>query len=186
MANWKPLKKDLFRELAAAKTAAQLRSFMDAYRLKGPRKWRLEQKRLKTVLRYIDEIPERVRRLKEAPRPNLSHLSEGRRRVIEQAWARENDSHQLEQVNAGLSHLIGFELRRTAYVGLSPDLRRLEFRPHGLAGMLWMQVVESVQDMAKQRPDKRCKQCGGIFVPKRSDARFCSARCRVAAHYKRT
>jgi hypothetical protein len=29
-----------------------------------------------------------------------------------------------------------------------------------------------------------CAGCGTSFVPKRSDARFCSGRCRVAAHRK--
>jgi hypothetical protein len=31
---------------------------------------------------------------------------------------------------------------------------------------------------------RSCDGCGASFVPKRSDAKFCSARCRVAAHRK--
>jgi hypothetical protein len=27
-----------------------------------------------------------------------------------------------------------------------------------------------------------CEHCGGTFTPRRRDARFCSGRCRVAAH----
>jgi hypothetical protein len=35
-------------------------------------------------------------------------------------------------------------------------------------------------------PESRtCAQCGETFAPKRSDARFCSTRCRVAAHRAR-
>jgi hypothetical protein len=30
--------------------------------------------------------------------------------------------------------------------------------------------------------DRDCERCGVAFVPSRSDARFCSASCRVAAH----
>ena len=30
--------------------------------------------------------------------------------------------------------------------------------------------------------DRPCLQCGSIFTPERSTARYCSTRCRVAAH----
>jgi hypothetical protein len=30
--------------------------------------------------------------------------------------------------------------------------------------------------------DRSCPQCGSIFTPERITARYCSARCRVAAH----
>jgi hypothetical protein len=33
--------------------------------------------------------------------------------------------------------------------------------------------------------DLRCGRCGGLFTPTRSDARYCSLRCRVAAHRAR-
>ena len=33
---------------------------------------------------------------------------------------------------------------------------------------------------------KRCTQCDELFEPKRSDAQFCSTRCRVASHRKPT
>jgi hypothetical protein len=35
---------------------------------------------------------------------------------------------------------------------------------------------------AKKRTERACDQCGRPFLPKRSDARTCSIRCRVAAH----
>jgi hypothetical protein len=34
-------------------------------------------------------------------------------------------------------------------------------------------------DLSVSRP---CDGCGAVFMPKRSDAKFCSGRCRVAAH----
>ena len=37
---------------------------------------------------------------------------------------------------------------------------------------------------SEQRTPRPCDQCGESFTPKRSDAKFCSARCRVAAHRK--
>jgi hypothetical protein len=33
---------------------------------------------------------------------------------------------------------------------------------------------------------QKCQQCGETFTPNRSDARFCSARCRVAKHRQST
>jgi hypothetical protein len=38
---------------------------------------------------------------------------------------------------------------------------------------------------AKVHDDLRCGHCGGTFTPTRSDARYCSLRCRVAAHRAR-
>ena len=43
----------------------------------------------------------------------------------------------------------------------------------------------------KAAPDQRdhtraCDHCGQLFNPKRSDAQYCSTRCRVAAHHKST
>jgi hypothetical protein len=38
---------------------------------------------------------------------------------------------------------------------------------------------------AKVPDDLRCGRCGGSFTPTRSDARYCSLRCRVAAHRAR-
>ena len=41
------------------------------------------------------------------------------------------------------------------------------------------------QERARVREPKKpikCAECGERFTPKRSTARFCSARCRVAAH----
>lgn len=38
-------------------------------------------------------------------------------------------------------------------------------------------------EAAARRPTPRpCERCAGTFTPARSDARFCSGRCRVAAH----
>jgi hypothetical protein len=34
-------------------------------------------------------------------------------------------------------------------------------------------------------PAKVCEHCGNEFLPARRDARFCSGRCRVAAHRRR-
>jgi hypothetical protein len=36
-----------------------------------------------------------------------------------------------------------------------------------------------------KRPRARCAQCGRKFGPVRSDARYCSNRCRQAAHRQR-
>ena len=35
---------------------------------------------------------------------------------------------------------------------------------------------------AKPKPTTICAKCGQAFTPRRSDAKFCSGRCRVAAH----
>jgi hypothetical protein len=35
------------------------------------------------------------------------------------------------------------------------------------------------------RPQQDCQHCGTAFAPARSDARYCSGRCRVAAHRAR-
>lgn len=34
----------------------------------------------------------------------------------------------------------------------------------------------------KPTPTPTCQHCGEDFIPKRSDAKFCSSKCRVAAH----
>lgn len=34
----------------------------------------------------------------------------------------------------------------------------------------------------RPEPARECAKCGQEFTPRRSDARFCSSRCRVAAH----
>jgi hypothetical protein len=34
----------------------------------------------------------------------------------------------------------------------------------------------------KERPRRDCEHCGWSFTPTRSDAKFCSGACRVAAH----
>jgi hypothetical protein len=38
---------------------------------------------------------------------------------------------------------------------------------------------------ARVKEDQRCRHCGLPFTPGRSDARYCSVRCRVAAHRTR-
>ena len=35
---------------------------------------------------------------------------------------------------------------------------------------------------ATPKPEQPCAHCGEMFTPKRSTARFCSTKCRVAAH----
>lgn len=35
---------------------------------------------------------------------------------------------------------------------------------------------------AAQADERKCERCGGLFLPARADAKFCSGRCRVAAH----
>jgi hypothetical protein len=35
---------------------------------------------------------------------------------------------------------------------------------------------------AAARPAHICDRCGDVFTPRRSDAKFCSGACRVAAH----
>jgi uncharacterized OB-fold protein len=46
-------------------------------------------------------------------------------------------------------------------------------RAHDRQRKAWTPVVHVEQS---------CAQCGELFVPARSDARYCSGRCRVAAH----
>jgi hypothetical protein len=38
---------------------------------------------------------------------------------------------------------------------------------------------------ARRRPERACERCGELFARARSDARFCSGGCRVAAHRAR-
>jgi hypothetical protein len=40
-------------------------------------------------------------------------------------------------------------------------------------------------DHASVTPTRYCEQCGGTFAPQRSDARFCSSRCRQRAYRRR-
>lgn len=38
---------------------------------------------------------------------------------------------------------------------------------------------------AKEHQEQACAHCGAAFIPKRSDSKFCSGKCRVAAHRQR-
>jgi len=38
---------------------------------------------------------------------------------------------------------------------------------------------------ARRRRERHCGDCGGLFMPKRTDARFCSPACRLRAHRRR-
>ena len=40
----------------------------------------------------------------------------------------------------------------------------------------------AAKPVAQPRPAVACRHCGVEFTPTRSDARYCSGRCRVAAH----
>ena len=51
-------------------------------------------------------------------------------------------------------------------------------RPFDLHGALWLQFARSISHHDEYR---RCEHCQILFVPKRSTARFCSAKCRAAA-----
>lgn len=43
------------------------------------------------------------------------------------------------------------------------------------------------RDRKRPPPDERdCDHCGAGYTPKRSDSRYCSGRCRTAAHRSRT
>lgn len=42
--------------------------------------------------------------------------------------------------------------------------------------------VQSTKPRRVTHEDRPCQQCGESFTPRRSDARFCSGRCRVAHH----
>jgi hypothetical protein len=46
-------------------------------------------------------------------------------------------------------------------------------------------AVRPRKSRARQRTERACDQCGKPFLPKRSDARTCSTKCRVAAFRSR-
>lgn len=68
---------------------------------------------------------------------------------------------------------------------------KLEINPATVAGSVmgnrdaWVDALRHFSPFAKPpalNPVPTCRHCGCEFQPKRSDAKFCSARCRVAAN----
>ena len=50
-------------------------------------------------------------------------------------------------------------------------------------------LIDELMRLVKYEPrssPRQCEQCGKTFTPTRSDARYCSTKCRVAAHRSRT
>ena len=63
--------------------------------------------------------------------------------------------------------------------------------PPGVYEAWWQRVKDEppnwaqIRDLELQVKGKPCVRCGKVFVPKRSDQRYCSTRCRVAAYRQR-
>lgn len=58
----------------------------------------------------------------------------------------------------------------------SPECRRVLRAEHARARRA---------EAAAARPARDCDRCGQSYIPTRTDARYCSTRCRVAAHRAR-
>ena len=100
------------------------------------------------------------------------------------------------------------ECRREFYVGRARvqadgTLRCFECNDRRGDGFMWCPHCRTAKSFREFEPDRIdagrhqwclecvavdgdearcCARCGSEFTPKRSDARFCSGRCRVAAH----
>src|SRR5260221_14562980 len=74
------------------------------------------------------------------------------------------------------------------FTGNEPRLQ-LSLKPLSLLGAIWLQFAAAMEE---QRNFEKCKNCGRPFeisraalTGKRSDAKFCSTRCRVRGYQRR-
>jgi hypothetical protein len=74
------------------------------------------------------------------------------------------------------------------FAGNEPRLQ-LSLKPFSLLGAIWLQFAVAVEE---RRNFEKCKNCGRPFeisrmasTGKRSDAKFCSTRCRVGSYHMR-
>jgi hypothetical protein len=98
--------------------------------------------------------------------------------------AREDDHAQRARALKVLATRVNAGLRRTVTLQIAPNLEGMKPVPRDVMGVCWLQIAEAAQAFVKQKPSKVCERpgCGVTFTPKRSTAKFCSTRCRLAVH----
>jgi hypothetical protein len=90
-----------------------------------------------------------------------------------------------------LQYIVNRHLARWSHFALvaSDKADRLDLRanPNSLLGLAWLQLASAAA--GKHRP-RRCPRCGDWFLvdprSRRGHDKYCSTRCRVAIHAKRT
>lgn len=90
-------------------------------------------------------------------------------------------THSDEELIAELTRTVNLHLKVYTSAWLKADGTFEPVAQHHL-GVIWLQCAAAVRGLIHEQPEIPCPQCGASFVPPRRDARFCSARCRVAHH----
>ena len=95
-------------------------------------------------------------------------------------WIGVDSRTDLERQRARLAQDINEQLARVVTIRLSASL--LELSPVskvGQLGLIWLHLARAISG---QHPERECRWCGEAFTSKRSDARFCSAACKLKAN----
>ena len=146
-----------------------LRSAVDLWRAMQKGKEELLST-LKKQLGDPDQLPMKVR--------HLQHLDDQDPAMAALSVIQRSASYVLRQE-------LSFDF---LFAGNEPRLQ-LSLRPVSLMAAIWLQFAAAVEE---RRSFEKCKNCGRPFeisraasIGKRSDAKFCSTRCRVGSYHVR-
>lgn len=144
--------------------------------------WQSEREALTGFVRLFDAVAPLISNEKRKPRKSTPGV--GFHPASFEDYLAERSR---EDLIGDLVSMVNSHLGRTTRAGLSVGALDLELVPKNLAGVLWLQAAETVRGLVHGKLERRCPQCGADFTPVRSDAKFCSSRCRVGfANSKRS
>jgi hypothetical protein len=91
-----------------------------------------------------------------------------------------------DQAHAGTLALVSLDTQRSWARMEEADRREAIDKLRSAARFFNDQVIQALAAAAGEDVTATCATCGGPFVPRRADARYCSAACRQRAYRQRS